>query len=1291
MRIPMSLSDSKSETGDLIVTAEADVTVGQVLGALRLEREPALRTQSGRILSDGDVLGDCVSAGSILTLTKRPPGPFMRAALDQPVVMPKCETDMTRGTRLATRPPRSLPALEDAPIDPPIAPPPPMSVARLSVAMMLVPLIIGGLLIFVFGPLMAIFALLSPLMIGGSYVEDRFRKKRWRKRAAAEIATAMPGFLEQLHIQRGLRYMREQYLSPPNTELLGRHLGPATDRLWERRPKDPDFASVTVGYAAGVDTPVLADLARPNDELFDDVANAVADFQEDASFPMRLELKPGRVVGIYGVASTRWRLVRRILAELASTHGPADARIAVLTRKESLHEVAAAKWLPHVRFDLTSGDLLIGTDAQSDEIVLRALLDDRSSVRKFLVVDAECFSGKTETLIRELAAAGDAAAAVVIVGKQRTDLVEICEPLVNTYDDQVAVESARTGAAPVAAEVIHLAPGDFEACCRGLAGWRDPLVPDRAADLPVSVSLASLFGGRIDARSVKQLWDLNACRSPQAIIGMAESGPLSLSLVDDGPHGLAGGTTGSGKSELLRTLVLSLALQASPADLNFVLIDYKGGAAFDLCADLPHVAGLVTDLDDHLAERALKSLKAELARRERFLRRHEVESIDEYWRVGDSERLARLFVIVDEFSLLANELPDFVDSLVEISQTGRSLGVHMLLATQRPAGVVKDNIRANTNFRIALRTQRSSDSEDILDAKDAALLPRNIPGRALIRFGADGLIPFQAASVSLATLGTVGSPVKVHSFDAQLRPDARLFRESSTQSSSATGEPDARRLSAVINEALQSTEQGRAREIWAPILSASDTSIESLEQLITQQRSGNGWQLGIADNPTEQTQHPWLWNPVKDGNLVCFGTLASGLTNPLITAAAMASTSASAWEVHALDFTGTGLDTVGSLPATGSAIKGGERERITRLLGYLTTQLDERRRTPGFFRILVLIDGYAGFRSEFESPSDYVYQDALGRIIRDGPSQGIHTIVTAHQPSAIPNTISATIAHRLAFNLADKHDYATLGLRVANISSLENGSAIHQPSGLHVQTHTISNALFDQLCNQPSVRPPTMIGTLPSVVKVDEVSGEVELGEVSWRIPVGIADDSLRSAYLDLGPHEHAVVSGPAKSGRSTMLVTIGQLLSAHPRPPVLLGLAPGRSPLHQETNIGCFTEPETLVAEIEAMTDIDRIAVLVDDATRADPDNVLGGLFLSSDHEIHVFASERSDLLRNAFNHWVRDLRQQGTGVVCRAQPETDNDLFGVRIPKHDHPPTERLAALVTQGLATIIRPVSS
>ena len=235
--------------------------------------------------------------------------------------------------------------------------------------------------------------------------------------------------------------------------------------------------------------------------------------------------------------------------------------------------------------------------------------------------------------------------------------------------------------------------------------------------------------------------------SLRAVVGQAAGEPLTLDLRSQGPHALVGGTTGAGKSEFLQSWVLGMAAGYSPDTLTFLFVDYKGGAAFAECIGLPHSVGMVTDLSPHLVRRALTSLNAELRYREHILNAKKAKDLLELQRRGDPEAPPSLVIVVDEFAALVQEVPEFVDGVVNVAQRGRSLGLHLILATQRPAGVIKDNLRANTNLRVALRMADEADSMDVLGSPLAADFSPDIPGRGAAKTGPGRITGFQTGYV----------------------------------------------------------------------------------------------------------------------------------------------------------------------------------------------------------------------------------------------------------------------------------------------------------------------------------------------------------------------------------------------------------------------------------------------------------------------------------------------------------------------------------------------------------------
>ena len=283
---------------------------------------------------------------------------------------------------------------------------------------------------------------------------------------------------------------------------------------------------------------------------------------------------------------------------------------------------------------------------------------------------------------------------------------------------------------------------------RALTPVKDVSASVGSSELPTRVSLFDVLDmDEVTPAAIRSVWRQRR-QTLDAPIGMAGEGPVAIDLRGDGPHALVAGTTGSGKSELLQSLVASLATTHSPRTVTFLLIDYKGGAAFHACRQLPHTVGMVTDLDGVLAERALVSLNAELRRREALLRDAGAKDLGEMERTAPSGAPPSLVIVIDEFATLASEIPAFVEGVVDIARRGRSLGVHLVLATQRPAGVVTEHVRANTNLRIALRVASTTESDDVVGAPDAARIPRTIPGRALMRTG-----PSEAARVPIRLRG----------------------------------------------------------------------------------------------------------------------------------------------------------------------------------------------------------------------------------------------------------------------------------------------------------------------------------------------------------------------------------------------------------------------------------------------------------------------------------------------------------------------------------------------------------
>ncbi len=573
------------------------------------------------------------------------------------------------------------------------------------------------------------FAGLTPIMAIGNTIDSRRKGKKSQRSEAERFTRDLAELREQLASTVDEERARREAALPDPAEIMRRVTLPSTS-LWERRLTHSDFLSLRAGVGdvpwrppvTGVEG--LAELPEEMAEALDEVALLKAS-------PVPVDLSEGGVVGIVGDRSAALALARSLLCQAATLHGPADLPMMILAGPDNAPAWDWAKWLPHTR-DASGSGRQLSYDPELSTRMVEARIKanapkDREGMRSvrreerptgpplLVVVDDESLTEGRKAPTRSLLRGEAGAVAGIVIASTADRLPAVCTTVVDMTDPDGGADLSLPQRGERIGGFLPAGMADDVArdCARALARFEDPELDIVGAGLPASIRLLPLLElEECTPEAVLARWKAGGVDPrPAGPVGMSESGVFSVDFVADGPHALVGGTTGAGKSELLRTLVASLAATVDPDHLTFVLIDFKGGSAFDECARLPHTVGMVTDLDESLAERALRCLEAELKHRERVLRDAAAVDLPDYLRNGKgTEAMPRLIVIIDEFATLKAELPEFIDALVGVAQRGRSLGVHMLLATQRPQGAINDNIKANTNLRIALRVQEGSDS-----------------------------------------------------------------------------------------------------------------------------------------------------------------------------------------------------------------------------------------------------------------------------------------------------------------------------------------------------------------------------------------------------------------------------------------------------------------------------------------------------------------------------------------------------------------------------------------------------
>ena len=528
-----------------------------------------------------------------------------------------------------------------------------------------------------------------------------------------------------------------------------------------------------------------------------------------------------------------------------------------------------------------------------------------------------------------------------------------------------------------------------------------------------------------------------------------------------------------------------------------------------------------------MVRRALTSLGAELKFREELLREHDAKDLPALEAQGFTGAPPSLVVVVDEFAALADEVPEFVDGMIDVAQRGRSLGIHLIMATQRPTGVITGNLRANTNLRLALRLADEADSVDVLGTDVAATFHPDTPGRAVSKSGPGRLVPFQASYAGGWTTSEREVP--------------EILVQELTLAVATTWEPpasdpierdrnatDIKRLVGSIRSAVVAADLPDPRKPWQPVLPAT-------RSLAHVHRDGVDTMLtfGVADDPERQRQIAVAFQPDRDGSMVAYGTGGSGKSTFLrsIAIAAGLTMYGGPCHVYGLDFGSRGLSMLTELPHVGSIIQGSDHERVTRLLGWLRAEIDERAHRFSQYnagsltqyrdeakkqdepRILLLIDGIAAFRNAYDTSDRIRWVDMLASIASEGRAVGVHVVMTSETRSGLTTALASSVQRRLVLRLASDEDYAMLGVE-QDVLSAKSPPGRGVVDGLEVQVAVLGGAAdpvhqaaeVDNLAK--AMRNAGRTGA-PKIQKLAEQVSLDGLPAVPFAVPVGLASDSL--------------------------------------------------------------------------------------------------------------------------------------------------------------------------------------
>lgn len=1119
--------------------------------------------------------------------------------------------------------------------------------------------------------------------------ERQFRAdvRSWRQDVDEILAT----------LDEAARQQRRRLLDDyPAPDAVQRRAASRDPVLWTRNPERAAFLTTRVGLG-----PVPALLrAEVQDGGDRDVRReAVADVAERASLaamPVLADLSLHDLTALTGPPDAVDALARSMMLRLTVDHAPADLTIAGCFGPARRHHEAWLRWLPHAAVRPGGAPpVAIGPNA-AVQLLDHLVTEGGDTGHTVCFVDED--AGIPRRTV-EAVAAGAAARRLHLVwlGRQAHEVPAATDLLVDLSAGMVGLGD-RGGVRPL--ETVDGMSLDH--------AWRTARAMtayvDEAAVLPASTAipavvrlpdLSSDLEDLDDVEAVLRRWSQSA--GLRAQIGSGLDGVVTVDLREDGPHGLVAGTTGSGKSELLQSLICSLALNNPPSRISFLLVDYKGGAAFRECADLPHTVGYITDLTPALVQRALVSLGAEIAAREQLLERYAAKDLVALERDHPEAAPPSLLICVDEFAALTAEVPDFVDGMVNIAQRGRSLGLHLLLATQRPAGVVTGNIRANADLRIALRVSSDDDSRDVIDSADAARISRATPGRAWVRRTGHGT----AELVQAAWTGAQ-EPLDAAAVPVRVRPFSAATTERATVETGLDPRTDLDRCVSTIVDAFRRSGQEQPKRPWLPPLPAE---LPLTAGSLARRASGRPTAevvVGRVDQPARQQQPDLVLDLRTAGHVLVHGASGSGKTELLRTAAIAASVGDAYAErgvapyVYAVDCAGGGLSSIGSLPTVAAVVTDAQPGRVMRLIRLLSRTVAERSSAiaqrggadlddlvaAGLLlpRVYVLVDNLPGLLELLEGGSTVgrEHLEQLQRVLQNGRRAGVHVIATAPGRTGVPTATGASFGSRIVLRMTVADDYLMLGVpgRVLDADSAP-GAGLMGKQTLQVASMgapgspELSHRLVEvDALLRPVVgeRAPAPVPPMPS--RVDQ---SLLAAPVGSRVALGVDADAVAPFEVDLlgGP---LLVCGRARSGRTSFLDGLQAMLLRGDRPPLVIRASceAGGLPAAADQVEAFVSSPESRDPEGSASWAL----LMVDDADQCD--TVAGadqGLRSARDRlvaalELHgrrlgvvMTADSAEARQRAAADGLVAWSRRGRRGFLL--QPDwSDGDILGVSVP---------------------------
>ena len=780
----------------------------------------------------------------------------------------------------------------------------------------------------------------------------------------------------------------------------------------------------------------------------------------DMPIPANLSHGP---VGYIGPRNLVLEQLQLLVMQLATFHSYHDVQFITILPEEEKEQWSWMRWLPHAKLQELNVRGFVYNQRTRDQVLnsLNQILKLRRSQKEeashkestlfhphyvVLVTDEKLI---LDHIIMEFFTEDptELGCSLIFVEDVMSSLSENIQTVINIKDRNTGQLVMEEGVLKETDFRLDHFPTDYdkERIARTLAPLNH--LQNLKSSIPDSVTFMEMYGAEtFEDLQVSSRWKKNApyksLAVPIGLRGQDDLVQLNLHEKAHGPHGLIAGTTGSGKSETIQSYILSLAVNFHPHDVAFLLIDYKGGGMANLFKNLPHLLGTITNLDGAQSMRALASINAEIHRRERLFGEFEVNHINQYqkkFKNGEAtEPLPHLFLISDEFAELKVNQPDFIKELVSIARVGRSLGVHLILATQKPSGVVDDQIWSNSRFKIALKVADRSDSNEMLHTPDAAEITQT--GRAYLQVGNNEVYELFQSAWSGADYQPDKDDMGIEDHTIYLINELGQYEILNEDLSGLEDVDEIKEvpteLDAIVHHIQLLCEEQEIPPVpqpWLPPLKERITldELEEVQPTVawTQEKPLSVF-LGMADIPQAQKQEAVSINLSKDGHILLYGSPGTGKTTFLQTAGMDLARkfSPKALTMYLMDFGTNGLAPLSKLPQVADTMLLDQTEKISKFVRIMERELNRRKKlladygvgTLDLYRqasgqeepaIVILLDSYEAFKEEAYEAELF---KLLVRISREGLSIGVHLLMTAGRQTNLRAQLYSNFKHQLS-------------------------------------------------------------------------------------------------------------------------------------------------------------------------------------------------------------------------------------------------------------------------------------